>query len=116
MRFFAEIDSSNYVLQVVAVSDTDANDGCRFCHDLFGGNWLETYVNGTERKQYASIGYTYDVEADQFVAPSPFPSWALDANNDWQSPTPMPTNIPSDKFVNWNESTKTWDLIPLPVK
>lgn len=49
------------------------------------------------------IGWTYDEQANQFVAPQPYPSWTLDENNDWQPPTPKP-----DGKYYWNEATQTW--------
>ena len=49
------------------------------------------------------IGWTYDRQANQFVAPQPFESWTLDANNDWQPPTPKP-----DGNYYWDEDTQTW--------
>lgn len=49
------------------------------------------------------IGWTYDEQANQFVAPQPFESWTLDENNDWQPPTPKP-----DGNYYWNEATQTW--------
>jgi hypothetical protein len=49
------------------------------------------------------IGWTYDQQANQFVAPQPYASWTLDANNDWQPPTPKP-----DGAYYWDEDTQTW--------
>ena len=49
------------------------------------------------------IGWTYDEQANQFVAPQPYASWTLDENNDWQPPTPKP-----DGNYYWNETTQTW--------
>jgi hypothetical protein len=40
------------------------------------------------RKQYAGIGFTYDAVNDVFIAPQPYPSWALDDNFNWQPPSP----------------------------
>jgi hypothetical protein len=36
------------------------------------------------------IGYSYDAEADVFIAPRPFASWSLDENFDWQAPVARP--------------------------
>ena len=55
------------------------------------------------------IGWTYDEQANQFVAPQPFESWTLDANNDWQPPTPKP-----DGAYYWNEDTQTWQPFEQP--
>ena len=69
----------------------------------YEGQWLQTSYNNNFRKQYAGIGYTYDAEADQFVLPQPFASWSLDANNDWQAPTPKPEGA-----YMWDEETVSW--------
>jgi hypothetical protein len=55
------------------------------------------------------IGWTYDEQANQFVAPQPYASWTLDANNDWQPPTPKP-----DGNYYWNEDTQTWQPFEQP--
>ena len=55
------------------------------------------------------IGWTFDEQANQFVAPQPFESWTLDENNDWQPPTPKP-----DGDYSWNEDTQTWQPFEQP--
>jgi hypothetical protein len=55
------------------------------------------------------IGWTYDQQANQFVAPQPYASWTLDENNDWQPPTPKP-----DGNYYWNEDTQTWQPFEQP--
>ena len=55
------------------------------------------------------IGWTYDDQANQFVAPQPFESWTLDENNDRQPPTPKP-----DGAYYWNEDTQTWQPFEQP--
>jgi len=76
-----------------------------------GLNCKRTSYNGNIRKQYAGVGFTYDADADVFVAPQPFPSWTLDENYDWQPPTPMPTD---DKRYAWFEPNKQWIEIVEP--
>ena len=80
MAHFAEIDSNNVVLRVVVVDNKDTSTpdgtevesiGVAFCQRLFGGNWVKTSYNGNIRYNYAGIGYTYDPEADAFIAPKP---------------------------------------------
>jgi hypothetical protein len=103
----------NIVVDVITVSNEVVGDypesdaiGRAFIASLgIEGDWLETSYNNKIRKQYAGIGYTYDADADQFVAPQPYPSWTLDDNNDWQAPTPMPDN---GKMYEWNEASLAW--------
>jgi hypothetical protein len=64
-----------------------------------------TSYNGNIRKQYAGIGYTYDPDADEFVAPQPFPSWTLDENNDWQPPILHPND---GQQYRWSEENLEW--------
>jgi len=57
------------------------------------------------RKNYAGIGYTYDLGRDAFIPPQPFPSWILvEETCQWSAPVPMPT----DGVYAWDESTTSW--------
>ena len=115
MAHFAQLDSNNVVTQVIVVGNKDTADangvekehiGAAFCERLFGGNWKQTSYNGSIRKNYAGVGYTYNVSLDAFVPPKPYASWVL--NNDtaqWDAPTPMPTD---GKKYTWDEATTSW--------
>ena len=115
MAHFAEIGLNNTVLQVIVVSNDDCKDqfrnesetiGAKFCHDLFGGVWLQTSYNGNMRKNYAGIGYTYDSTRDAFIPPKPFSSWVLNETTClWDAPTPMPTD--GKKYI-WDEAITSW--------
>jgi hypothetical protein len=84
--------------------------GAKFCHDLFGGVWLQTSYNGTIRKNYAGVGYTYDSTRDAFISPKPFASWTLNETTcRWDAPIPYPTD---DKRYSWNEEQLAWVEIP----
>jgi hypothetical protein len=107
MAHWAEINNNNKVLRVLVGDNNDpaGDEGYQWLLDNLGGTWIKTSYNHNIRKQYAGIGYTYDSVADVFVAPQPYPSWSLDANHDWQPPTPMPTE---GRWI-WNEETLSWD-------
>ena len=61
------------------------------------------------RKNYAGIGYTYDATKDAFIAPQPFPSWALDEDACiWLPPTPRPED---ENTYYWDEETQQWTAI-----
>lgn len=121
MAYFAEIDNDGTVLQVISVSNDDAPDpatehseplGQAFIADVLGllGEWRQTSYNNNFRKAYAGPGWRYDADADVFIAPQPFPSWSLDANYDWQPPTPRPE---SEGMWLWDEDSLSWvDLTP----
>lgn len=107
MAHFAELDANNTVVRVLVVPDEQEHRGHDFlANDLkLGGTWLQTSYNNKIRKQYAGIGFTYNADADVFVAPQPFNSWSLDENHDWQPPTPMPTD---GKKYAWDEDELAW--------
>ncbi len=115
MAYFAEIDETGTVLQVIAVSNADAPDPAPSNSEPLGqafiaflgldGEWRQTSYNGTFRKMYAPIGGRYLADADVFIAPQPYPSWTLDANHDWQPPTPMPAE---GGPWSWDEDTTSW--------
>jgi hypothetical protein len=75
---------------VIVVDNKDCADaegvekeyiGAAFCERLFGGTWKQTSYNGTFRKNYAGIGYTYNADIDAFVPPKPFIVGNLTFNN-----------------------------------
>lgn len=115
MAHFAEIGLNNTVMRVIVVNDSECKDqygnesetiGAKFCHDLFGGVWLQTSYNGNIRKNYAGIGYTYDSTKDAFIAPKPFASWVLDETTcNWNAPVAYPTD---GKNYYWDEPTVSW--------
>jgi hypothetical protein len=85
MGHFAKLDENNVVLEVNVVNNAvldPANEeasGVAFLTEWSGGysNWKQTSYNGSIRKNYAGIGYTYDEARDAFIAPKPKGNWAL---------------------------------------
>ena len=76
-----------------------------------GGNWVQTSYNSNIRKNYAGIGYTYDLSKDAFIPPKPFNSWILDEDTCvYQAPVPMPND---GKPYRWDEETTSWVEIVL---
>ena len=123
MGYFAEIDSNNKVLRVNSACNQDiANNGGDQSEQAAqhfatvsplsenGVKWIQTSYNHNFRKQYAGKGHTYDSVKDKFISPQPYPSWSLDANDDWQPPVPYPQNN-DNQYYSWNENNKNWDLI-----
>lgn len=112
MAHYAFLDSNNVVTQVIVGRNEDEvvdgiSDWEAHYAEVYGQKCVRTSYNNRIRKQYAGIGYKYDEAADVFVAPQPFPSWTLDANHDWQAPTPRPEG----SFV-WDEETLAWVEVP----
>jgi hypothetical protein len=117
MAHFAKLDENNVVVQVTVVHNNELLQdgveseakGAQFLVDLFGGNWKQTSYTGRIRKNYAGVGYTYDVTRDAFIPPQPFPSWVLNEDTClWDAPTPMPTD---GQRYNWDEPTTSWVVI-----
>lgn len=112
MAHFVRIEN-NIVVNGIVVHNNELlvdgveneSKGREFCHNLLGGEWIQTSYNNRIRKQYASVGFTYDADADEFVAPQPYSSWTLDSNNDWQAPTAKPND---GKIYRWVESSLSW--------
>ena len=64
------------------------------------------------RKNFAGVGFTYDVERDAFIPPQPFPSWLLNEETClWNAPVPYPTD---GKYYRWDEDTLAWAEIYTP--
>ena len=116
MAHFAEIDQNNIVLRVIVVSDTLESNGAQWCHDTFGGTWVQTSynANGNPAKRYnfAGIGYTYDPLPNAFIPRKPYPSWLLNTTTFlWDPPVPYPSD--GGMYV-WDESTLAWRQIGTP--
>jgi len=73
MSHWAEIDETNTVLRVLVGDNNDpaGDEGESFIINTFGGTWIKTSYNGTIRKNFAGIGFTYDQTRDAFIAPEP---------------------------------------------
>jgi hypothetical protein len=114
MAHFAKLDDNNVVLAVHVVNnDVITVDGVEseqagidFLADLHGhNNWKQTSYNGSFRKNYAGIGYTYDSNLDAFIPQQPYPSWTLDSNARWVAPVPRPEG----SGWSWNEESQSWE-------
>lgn len=109
MAHWAEIDENNVVLRVTVGDNNDPDEGYQWLIDNHGGRWIKTSYNtfggvhnngGTPlRKNYASIGFTYDPVRDAFIAPKPDDFTDEDDN--------------SFTFV-LNEDTCQWEETPAP--
>ncbi len=108
MAHYAFLDENNVVTEVITgVDETELIEGLDT--ETWYGNFRgqvckRTSYNGNIRKSYAGIGFSYDPVADVFIAPKPYPSWSLDADHNWQPPTPRPIGVAS----YWDEATLSW--------
>ena len=115
MAHYAEI-VDGLVVRVTVVNNAvitvngieDGAIGAAFCHNLLGGEWVQTSYNNNIRYNYAGIGYTYDTARDAFIAPQPYPSWVLDeATCRWEPPVARPSE---GGPWTWDEATLSWVL------
>ena len=109
MAHFAEIDSDNKVIRVIVVSNDLEANGAQWCHDTFGGTWVQTSYNATIRKNYAGQGYTWDSVRDAFIPPQPYPSWLLNEDTcQWEPPVAMPQD---GQMYEWDEAAGEWKVM-----
>ena len=96
MAHFAKLDENNIVIEVNVVDNNilDSNDeetsGIKFLIEWSNGytNWKQTSYNGNIRKNFAGIGYTYDLVRDAFIPPKPDGNWVLNEDTClWQEVT-----------------------------
>jgi len=113
MAHFAKLGAGNIIEAVHVVSNniaTSEQAGIDFLNNLYNSRdvWVQTSYNGNIRKNFASVGYTYDQTKDAFIAPKPYASWILNEETcQWEAPVAYPDD--GEKYV-WNESTTTWDI------
>ena len=131
MAHFAKINSSNVVVHVSVVNNSNLLDkdgkeseatGIAYLerHGAESGfYWKQTSYNtfagghklgGTPfRKNYAAIEYTYDDSKDAFIPPKPYDSWILVEDTcQWKAPKDYPDD---GNAYKWNETTKRWNKI-----
>jgi len=101
MAHFAKV--INGIVENVIVAEQDfINSGA--VGDSF--LWVQTSYNSNFRKNYASVGDTYDSALDAFYTPQPYPSWTLNEDTClWESPVAYPDD---GKSYDWDEETTSW--------
>ena len=108
MAHYAFLDDNSVVTEVITGKDeTELIEGLD--PETWYGNYRgqvckRTSYNNKIRYNYAGIGFTYDPDADAFIAPQPYPSWSLDNNFNWQAPMPRP----KEGYWAWDEQAGEW--------
>ena len=74
MGYWAQLDNNRVVTQVVEADEEFILSGALGNPN----NWVETSLTGEFRKNYAGIGYTYDLVLNCFYSPQPSGSTGFD--------------------------------------
>lgn len=126
MAHYAFLDENNIVTEVIVGRDeNEVVDGItdweqyysevrvqpckRTSYNTFGG--VHNGGGTPFRKNYAGIGYKYDVLRDAFIPPQTFPSWVLNEDTClWEPPVAYPAD---GKPYAWDEETVNWVEVPV---
>jgi len=101
MSHFAKLNN-NTVTHIIVAEQDFINSGAEGDSFL----WMQTSYNGNFRKNYATVGDTYDKVREAFISPKPYTSWTLNETTcQWESPVSKPVD---DKMYIWDEDTTNW--------
>jgi hypothetical protein len=119
MAHYAILNENNIVINVIVGKDeTDFVEGISNWETYYGGKRTSyntrggVHLNGEApfRKNYAGIGFSYDVQRDAFIPPQPYASWLLNEETClWEPPIPLPDQ--RIRFWSWNEDKQNWDFV-----
>lgn len=91
MGYLAKINEAGEVERVIVC------DSIAWAEQNFGGSWVETKLDGSERARYAGLGYVYSQELDAFLPPQPAFNYTIDEQNaNWIFPSGDHLYIPVD--------------------
>ena len=130
MAHYAFLDENNIVTEVI-VGKNEGEEGInweqqynfirgqickRTSYNTRGGIHYDPITNIPSldqskalRKNYASIGYTYDEVRDAFIPQKPYNSWILNESTcNWDAPVARPND---GNMYKWNEEILNWELI-----
>jgi len=126
MAYFAKLGVGNIVTRVTCVSDdiaTSEQAGVDFLNQVHKTHnvWKQTYIDGSQRKNYAGVNYSYNVELDAFIPPKHLKGWVLNETTcQWEAPIAKPETTtqnltdedgnPANDIYYWNEQKLKWEL------
>ena len=114
MGHYAFLDDNNIVTEVIVGRNEDEvvdgiSDWEAYYGEFRGQTCVRTSYNGNIRKNYAGVGYKYDVTLDAFISPKPFKSWKLNKETcTWSAPVPYPDD---EALYSWNETAGNWEEV-----
>ena len=105
--YFTKLDNTLTVTSVY--ESTDSDDGKELnISDVTDNTYRQTYADGSKRKNFAGIGFTYDKDKDAFIPPKPYASWVLDASTcRWKAPVTNPSDFGTKEY-SWDEGNTQW--------
>jgi len=123
MAHYAILDENNIVTDVIVGKDENEPlpEGYSSWEEYYGGKRTSYNTAGNShlgggtpfRKNYAGIGFKYDVEFDAFIPPQPYQSWKMDYNIfDWVAPKPKPAYEQGYVWL-WSEPNQEWIKYPV---
>lgn len=107
MAHYAFLNEQNIVTEIIT-----GNEGGPIDWEQYYGKFRKqvckrTSYNGSFRKNYAGVGYTYDSQRDAFIPPKQYPSWLLDEDTcTWVAPVHHPED--NTKPYRWDEERRLW--------
>jgi len=120
MAHYAFLDNNNIVTEVI-VGKNEGEDGVNW--EQHYGNFRGQICKRTSyntrggvhilggipfRKNFAGIGFTYDVNKDAFIPKKPYNSWVLDEESlNWNAPVSYPSD---GEIYTWDEQNLNWKL------
>lgn len=115
MAHFAKVVNGKVTKVIMAEQDFIDN-----LVDNEPGEWVQTSYNTREgvhtlggtplRKNFAGIGFSYDVDRDAFIPVKPYPSWTLNETTCvWEPPVAHPTDDGTE--YSWNETNQAWEEV-----
>lgn len=118
MAHYAFIDDNGTVVNVIVGKDESSEfDWEQHYSEVTGLTCKRTSYNTNAnthptkepfRKNYGSVGYTYNETLDGFIPPATYPSWILNEDTcQWEAPIPYPTD---GEYYVWDEDTVSWVL------
>ena len=116
MAYFAQV-TGDVVVGIYVVADAVITDTEGFMQESLGQEFLaglyqlvatdfvQCSYDGSFRRLYPGIGFTYDADRDAFIPPTPYPSWVLDEDTClWVAPIAYP----ADGDHVWDEQAGDW--------
>jgi hypothetical protein len=107
MPYFALIDSTNTVTQVLSAATIPTNGTwIETCKNTFCGQNAVTGV--ALRKNFAIVGATYNSTLNAFIPKPKYTSWILNEETcTWNPPIAYPSD---QKPYKWNEQKGSWEI------